>query len=149
MKDTRTFAQRFWSKIKLAEGDECYEWQAAMNNVTGYGQVAVGRKPMTAPRVAYMLTCGPIPKGMCICHKCDNRKCCRPDHLFMGTYSDNMKDMHDKKRGNKRIITLTSELIDEAKGLRKQGVTYTDIGLELGVNYSTIREAILGSTWNK
>lgn len=89
-------AARFWSKVR--KGDGCWEWQAKRFD-NGYGSFAVSRnKNQGAHRVAWELTNGPIPAGMSVLHHCDNRPCVRPDHLFLGTQLDNMRDMLAKGR---------------------------------------------------
>src|SRR5712664_3439232 len=81
---------------------------------TGYGELKVspGRKRWHAHRLAWTLANGPIPKGMCVCHKCDVRLCLNPYHLFLGTRADNCRDRHRKgrtivalgeKQGNARL----------------------------------------------
>lgn len=88
--------ERFWAHVAQSEG--CWEWQASVFR-TGYGQFRDGGRSMRAHRVAWELVNGPIPEGLHVCHRCDNRKCVRPDHLFLGTRSDNMQDMSAKGRG--------------------------------------------------
>lgn len=97
-----TRSQKFWSKVKIVnDEDSCWEWQAGLNT-NGYGQFNLckdgKRLNMGAHRFSYELANGPIPKGILVCHKCDNPKCVRPKHLFPGTYQDNMDDMVRKKR---------------------------------------------------
>lgn len=97
------FVDRFWSKVRKADGDACWEWTAA-KFPKGYGKVALPRAKGSAQtldgahRVAWMLINGPIPANLWVLHKCDNRACCRPDHLFLGTHQDNMDDMIAKGR---------------------------------------------------
>lgn len=89
----------FWDRALEVEGG-CWEWQGARSHSgTGYGQVRVGLKILSAHRVAWELATGrPIPTGLFICHSCDNRSCINPSHLFLGTRSDNMKDAYAKGR---------------------------------------------------
>jgi hypothetical protein len=94
---------RFWAFV--AQGDGCWEWTGYIRP-DGYGQFGVDRSiHERAHRMAYQLTAGPIPKGIDVCHRCDNPACVRPDHLFLGTRSDNMRDMVAKGRGRKETAT--------------------------------------------
>lgn len=88
---------RFWSKVEKTDG--CWEWKASLFKTTGYGQFALtSTKPETSHRMAYKLTCGDIQDGLFVLHKCDNRKCCNPAHLFLGTQKNNIDDMCQKGR---------------------------------------------------
>lgn len=84
---------RFWSKVD--QSGDCWLWKAS-RGTTGYGQFQLfyqGRwLPMKAPRVAYLLTHGGLPDDRLACHHCDTPLCVRPDHLYMGTHADNMRD---------------------------------------------------------
>lgn len=81
-------ATRFWAKVE--KGDGCWNWTAA--NVRGYGRISINNRMFRAHRVSYEMHRGPIPEGLEICHRCDNPRCVRPDHLFVGTRSDNIRD---------------------------------------------------------
>ena len=85
----------FWRKVQKSEG--CWSW-TAHKHVRGYGQFWDGRKLVQAPRFSYELHFREIPEGMCVCHRCDNPNCVRPDHLFLGTRSDNNLDAVAKGR---------------------------------------------------
>lgn len=93
----RPVADRFWEKVD--KSGECWTWTAA-KYPSGYG-IFVTRKgdsPEGAHRVAFRLAIGDIPEGMQVLHRCDNRACVRPTHLFVGTQLDNMRDMQSKGR---------------------------------------------------
>ncbi len=83
---------------------ECMEWQGALNSA-GYGVVRYRGQLVLAHRLALYLARGPIPKGLLSCHRCDNRKCCEPMHLYAGTPGQNAKDYWAKK---KQPSTLTA-----------------------------------------
>lgn len=93
-----TVAERFWPKVDMT-GDGCWEWQASRFRRPPYGQFQYEGRPHVAHRIAWILSNGPIPEGKKVLHSCDNPPCCRPSHLFIGTDSDNMKDMISKGRG--------------------------------------------------
>ena len=94
-----TLAHRFWSKVDPAPGQCCWEWTAC-KTTRGYGFFKLNYRNVHAHRVAYTLTKGEIPDGLVVRHTCDNRLCCNPDHLILGTQADNIADMHKRKRNN-------------------------------------------------
>jgi hypothetical protein len=79
---------------------ECLEW-GGYRSPSGYGVVSVGGRNLRAHRVFYAAFVGDVPEGMSVCHKCDNRACVRPDHLFLGTDRDNTRDSIAKGRFTK------------------------------------------------
>lgn len=95
----------FWSNVNkdgpvpehMPELGPCWVWTAG-RFACGYGQFAKGRPSRYAHRISWALANGPVPDGLWVLHKCDNRPCVRPDHLFLGTHADNMRDMVEKGR---------------------------------------------------
>lgn len=83
--------KRFWEKVDVRSEDECWLWKASIND--GYGYFWTGYKMEMAHRTSWRLHNGPIPEDKFVLHKCDNRPCINPGHLYLGTKSDNMRDM--------------------------------------------------------
>jgi hypothetical protein len=88
-------ATRLWDRVDTT--GECWEWQGALYPA-GYGIIGLDGGSHATHRLSWEIVNGPIPDGLFVCHKCDNRKCVRPDHLFLGTQKDNMRDMIAKGR---------------------------------------------------
>jgi len=87
---------RYWKYVIVKNG--CWGWSGSKS--LGYGQLAVTRGMATAKahRISWFIHYGRIPKGLSVCHKCDNPECSNPEHLFLGTHKENMVDAHKKGR---------------------------------------------------
>lgn len=105
-KDTRALARiealtpRFWQKVRRSACG-CWQWTGATNGSRGHIRVARVSGlaiNIVAPRLSWLIHYGPIPYGLLVCHRCDNPRCVRPDHLMLGTPRFNVRDMIDKGR---------------------------------------------------
>jgi len=151
----------FWARVNKGKATECWEWQGSCNN-TGYGTVAWDGKVYTAHRVAAWLKNlvdsmgAPKHKNDAnhVLHKCDNRKCCNPNHFFLGTYSDNQKDAYKKKRRAqpKGVLHANAKLTSkEVQKIKQQYInkwfTQAELAKDYGVSQTAISKIVRGETY--
>jgi hypothetical protein len=113
---------------RLVETDTgCWEYTGAMDS-GGYGSIGIttGQSDRTH-RVSWRLHYGEIPAGMFVCHTCDNRPCCRPDHLFLGTVQDNNADRDAKGRNRPEVMLAVIAAERRARTSCKRGHPYDEV----------------------
>lgn len=146
-----TDEDRFWSKVQIGEPDDCWWWLAYRDN-DGYGKFGFRGKVWGAHRVAWVMTYGEIPKGLYVCHKCDEPSCCNPYHLFITDHAGNMEDMAAKgrKRGERhgRSKLTESEVWEIRRLLKETDLTQGEIGKMFGMCQGTIGHIATGHTWD-
>ena len=141
---------RYWPKVDKREPDECWPWQGAVSR-HGYGKFSIGRKEYAASNMAYRLARGDVPAGMLVCHSCDNRACCNPSHLFLGTFADNNGDARRKDRTafgerNSRAKLTSSEVVAIRERVHR-GDAKADVAREYGVDKTLIGRICAGQAW--
>jgi hypothetical protein len=137
-----TVAERFEEKYIPEALSGCFLWIGAQKNSRGYGNFNFNGKIISAHRVSWMIYKGGIPDAKHVLHKCDNPNCVNPEHLFLGTHSENMNDM--KQKGRQRFFVgsshgnskLTENQIIEMRKLGDSGVCRSDIAKMFGIGKS-------------
>lgn len=151
-KHSPTREERFWSKVDRSGPNDCWEWTASLNT-SGYGQFGTQKGPSDrAHRYSYELENGAIPNGLCVLHRCDNRKCVNPAHLFIGTRQDNNADKIKKGRqratgprpGNAWNSHLTERDVELILLDRRP---HEKIAVEYGVDRTTVGHIKRGVNW--
>jgi hypothetical protein len=166
---------RFWSRVDANRSEivsphvdsPCWVWTAG-KTTSGYGTLAVGESHILTHRASWLLNHGPIPDGLFVLHRCDNRACVRPDHLFLGTHLDNARDKEAKGRGGQlrgaanpsskrpeRLprgeaharSKLTTDSVLAIRARRASGEAIAVLAGEYGVNHTTIRKVLAGKLW--
>lgn len=153
----------FESRVKLADGDLCWEWQGnRMRRSDGslsYGRFFPGGRGIyvLAHRAAFMLAHEKEPEGV-VRHTCDNVGCVRHHHLLDGTQAQNLADMRERGRAyfnrfecgtahpNAKIDEAT---VAEILRLRSSGLSLAKIGIVVGLHASTVHDVVTGKTWKR
>jgi hypothetical protein len=133
----------FWSLIKISDSNSCWEWVGALNN-KGYGQFRFNGSVKFCHRLSYTLKIGDIPAGAQLCHKCDNPKCCNPNHLYVGNTSLNMIDRAIK--GRQPNLILTPKKVKQIKELYKIHGPKR-ISEIMNVSIRNIKSVVYKETW--
>jgi hypothetical protein len=140
--------EQLYSRISKNEVSGCWNWLGALFKGSNYGQFCnreVSKSPTTAHRASWEIHKGPIPAGKMVCHTCDNRKCVNPEHLYLGTNSENMRDR--SKRGYVHQMRLDEAKVREMRQLRQIGWSWRKLAARYGVHVNAVVEATTGKTW--
>lgn len=148
---------RFWSKVDICEDDRCWNWCGSIRGNSGYGQFYVGGKrnykQLSSHRVAWEFYNNQfIPEKMLVCHSCDNRLCCNPKHLFLGSQADNIQDMISKNRqATKERHGRAKINMNIANEIRQRyaagGQSQDELAKEYGINQTTAGRIVRNEIW--
>jgi hypothetical protein len=144
--------KRFWEKVDRNGGpDSCWPWIGYVDN-PGYGGFAIKQRYYRASRIAYLVGIGPFPTDLHVLHRCDNTKCCNPNHLFLGTDADNAADCMAKGRNTLGERNGVSKLTDEkVREMRRRyadgGISIRQLAREYGMTYSPVHLMLSGKAW--
>ena len=163
----RERANKFWSGVNRRGPDDCWHWLRSCNvektSHLPYGRFYISKsKVVRAHRAAWVLVNGAIPDGLCVLLRCDNPKCCNPNHLWLGTLADNNHD-RDKK-GRARHVARDFASVNWCRGekhwaakltLEQARAIHTDprslsvLAKEYGVHFATISKIKTGRKWSR
>lgn len=144
--------KRFWEKVAKSGTNECWIWTASVAG-KGYGQIKSPkeRRQVYAHRLSYEMHKGKIPKGMLVCHRCDNPRCVNPKHLFLGSPADNLGDMAAKDRhlyGERNAEhRLTEQAVHSVFDLSENGWSQYRIAKHVGVGQPQVGRILRGERW--
>jgi len=142
----RSLWERFWEKVDKGSGNDCWEWIGAKSN--GYGEIWYHGRHRRAHRVSWEWVNGPIPKGKFVCHKCDNRACVNPKHLWLGSIADNQRDMAMKGRSTIGERNPHSRLTEQdVREIRASSLKRCELAEIYDVGHQAISQVILRQNW--
>lgn len=144
-------ASAFWSRVDQSGGpDACWPWTGPLGS-KGYGQATPAGIDQHAHRAAWILANGAIAQDLCVCHRCDNRQCCNPTHLFLGTFADNNRDMLAKGRqvygASHGQTKLTAADVLEIRTSAAAGISQRELARKYGVCQTNIGSIVRGRHW--
>lgn len=148
--DSQLSVKERLEKNGIVKENGCIEW-AKQKDTDGYGRISINNYPHMVHRVSYELYIGPIPPGVLVCHSCDNPSCFNPEHLFLGSCAENLKDMvlkGRKPRGEKvHNSKLTENQVKEIKRRLNEGEKVSSIVKDYPVHGRAIRLIQAGINW--
>lgn len=140
----KNYQEKIYANVKVDPRTSCWEW-TRYRLPFGYGRTRHLGKNVTAHRLSWTVFRGPIPEGLCVCHRCDNPPCCNPEHLFLGTHAENTADAESKGRMNhsglilgcriQRQRKLTHAQVDEIKSSSEPSSV---IAARMGCSYTNV-----------
>lgn len=142
---------RFWSRVEKSDSpDDCWLWTGAADS-RGYGNLQINNAKFSSHRLAYELTYGSAG-SLLVLHRCDNPRCCNPNHLFLGTHQDNMTDMKTKKRAasgerNSKAKLTQNQVLYIRENYLNGNTTQRALAREMKVSQRVIWQIVNNKTW--
>lgn len=159
--DKRPISVRLFARTQVNAATGCIEWTGQVDE-SGYGLIRNNVKRERVHRVAYDLVAGPIPEGMLVCHRCDNRICINFSHLFLGTIQDNTADKvakgrqakgagHGKRQGEAHPLARLSaqDIADIRATYMAKKTTQHELAERYGIHQSQVSNIVNNKRWKE
>lgn len=153
MSKIEPLSQRILDRVEYDTNGGCWLWTGAMTWGNGYGNIGHAGRAYGAHRASYETFIGPVPAGLCVCHRCDVRSCVNPAHLFLGDHKANMADMRMKGRAARQAgsaapgAKLHEANIPAIRRLIADDFSNREIGFWFGVSADVINAIRAGRSW--
>jgi len=143
-------ADEFWDNVDIRGEEECWIWQSYVDKRSGYGQATWLGKKHNAHRIAYITAYNCIiPDDIQVCHSCDNRVCCNPNHLWLGTSKENTWDKMSKGRHGNTSIVINWSIVHYIRSKYANSIMSTrDLSREIGITDHAISLIIRNKSWH-
>ena len=145
--------KHLWSRIDVKSIPKCWLWSGCTIK-GGYGQISFNGILYLVHRIAYFVHTNEDPGLLKVCHSCDTPSCCNPHHLWIGTQTENIRDMVIKQRspnnhGDRNpSAKLNERQVKQIRGLFKAGVERKELARQYNVSYSTIKYIVRRKSWS-
>jgi len=144
---------RFWGKIDVKSKEECWNWKGSLNSQNGYGRFGIQNSYYITSRIAYWIYYNIDPEFKLVCHSCNNTLCCNPNHLYLGTQSENIQQSFNELRSIHRGSFNSCAKLNEIKAkqirnlLENTSLTLREIGEKFGIAISTVGHIKYSQNW--
>jgi len=149
--DCEELREYILANITVNEETGCWLWAKGASG-DGYAQGVIANKPVRANRISYLAFNGELPPELLVCHSCDNKECVNPEHLWLGTHLENMRDMVSKGRGNSGEKNagskLTESQVEEMRELSETGLVDTNtLATYYSISVQQVRKILRYEAW--